>query len=851
MIALVLALSVVGSATIHASDAQPAVDLQRPVSEVRRDGFTVQYWTSQPCATKVELRQSDLPRNTLGHVAEGNVSEVVLDAKSTQWHIAKLTKLQPGKRYYYRVFDPGAVPTSEEARWGASNGWRREFACSTLATSRKKTIIHLPVKVLLMPNVVNLESGMADFDGPAPLPPLMTDAELAKIKSEYAVSSRLLWVASGMRLWVDYQIVVDPRRQVWGPEPEGASKEYKGLPVCRMYNGKDFDPPGGGTWTFVDAKNPEVVHKDPFTEAEPYCGQIEQAFPRRWNLRTKKWDFYTSGGGTFGIDDWAKGVPTRSNFLGGGDTAWLATHEFHHGMESFGHLSLSNREDDRIVYDHPSPRYRKNKGDGSFDENTWSTSGLHGEHWDVIAWWDRQITDPQWLRLMFGRTEVVTDADEDGFPDNDPRLPLDEKRFGSSPSKKMTDGEISDLNKVMLSTWAPGPLQPTWVKTGNTGVHPNPKSADSDGDGILDRYDPYPLSPNTPLIPFTRPKMDGSGEGWTGVPIAGQVNLPKLKVTFKQAHDEAAYYGQLLIEGDWQSIDTSFDGEGKGMFSNEGVLGFSLVNRKPKPGDAQPTGSQVDIKPRWSGAPGLKLVTKSIKGGTVIEFSLPNRGASPWYWKGGGHQIGTSINIFDASGAGYSLWEPYVPFYATMLEEHGKTPIPTNSPAVLRDGEGIVLRPGDPKLKLDAGWKLVNGAYRYSGDDEAAVYLDGLVAKDYDVVAVVEAKADAIIGAYTKATKKLNAGEGYVGFVGGYANTVTKLRIFGTEVGDEPLVMTPGKHTLQLSRRGGEVWFIVDGKPTIYSVDPSPNAIVDRIGVLGGYGGAQTIYEIRYRLGGP
>jgi hypothetical protein len=41
---------------------------------------------------------------------------------------------------------------------------------------------------------------------------------------------------------------------------------------------------------------------------------------------------------------------------------------------------------------------------------------------------------------------------------------------------------------------------------------------------------------------------------------------------------------------------------------------------------------------------------------------------------------------------------------------------------------------------------------------------------------------------------------------------------------------------------------LLDGKPFIYGRDPTPAAEVDRLGFLGGWGGAQAIYRVRLRL---
>lgn len=95
------------------------------------------------------------------------------------YHRLRISGLQPGKRYFYRIYDPDLQPTPEERRWGANPPWRREYAFATLAPAGYKTIIRLPVKVLLMPNVVNIASAYQNPDNPAPPPAPMSDAELA------------------------------------------------------------------------------------------------------------------------------------------------------------------------------------------------------------------------------------------------------------------------------------------------------------------------------------------------------------------------------------------------------------------------------------------------------------------------------------------------------------------------------------------------------------------------------------------------------------------------------------------------------------------------------------------------
>jgi hypothetical protein len=334
-----------------------------------------------------------------------------------------------------------------------------------------------------------------------------------------------------------------------------------------------------------------------------------------------------------------------------------------------------------------------------------------------------------------------------------------------------------------------------------------------------------------------RPVIDGDASDWKDLPPAAHFVKGGIDFTFRQAHDEAGYYGVYEVKGPWKRIDGTFDGEGLGVYSGVGVLGFQAIR----------DGGKVTVRPQFSGAPGLKIESKVAPEGTVIEFSLPNRGQSPWYWTGGGREIGVAINVWDDQNRGYSTYEPYHLFYARMMEPNGQEPMPSGAPAELSAGAGVqVFLPGDEHLTPMGGWKLDGRVYRHTGE-ESPLVISGLNAKDFDLCVLIEAKSDAVLGAFTSTMKEMNAGVGYVGFVGGYGNAVTKLRLFGNEVGESDKVMSPGLHTVQMSRRDGTIWLLLDGKPTVWAADPSPDATIDRLAILGGYDGDQVVHEVRIR----
>lgn len=838
-------------------DAPALVDAARPVSEIRRDAATIQYFTPAPTPTRVQVREGDhslaVLRGLMGRadadpwsgpgvrVVEGEPGERV-------FHRVRIEGLEPGRRYFYRVWAPGEEPTSQEARFGAGEGWRREYAFATLAPEGERTIVRHPVKVLVMPNVVNVASA-AGADAP---PPEAMGEDLRRlVLEEFEAAARFLYVNSGMRFWPDFRVVFDERWQRWGDEAEGVREELRGLPLCRSYDGVDYSPPGGGRFTIVDPSRPEEVISEPIAEDEPFPSQIEVAMPLRWNAGAGRWERYTSGGGTLGVDRVWRGVPGQSQFLGGSDIAWLATHEFHHQMESLGSISLAHREDDRVVYNHYWPRRRDTTANaasttaGQSGRTPWSTSGRHGEHYDGMAYWDRSLTDAQWLRMLLGEVVTVRDADGDGFPDDDPRLPLDEKRFGSSPGTPATDGAMNDFEKAMLSTWAPAPLQASALKPAQTFVRPDPRRADSDGDGLPDGADPAPLVPAEPFVWPLTAAIDGGAAEWAAIPETGVIDAPEYRVSYRHGHDEEAYFGLVTIEGDAARVRVVLDGEGDGVFGGGG-MGFDVLNGEPprvRDGFAPMRGF------RWAAS--REEAGGSTRGRAVtrVEFSVANWAPEGWFWRGAGREVGVSIEAHGTDGGVRSMFEPYRPFYARMLERSGTAPMPGEPPEELaaEDADAVLL-PGDDRLRSGAGWRLEGGALRHAGGGESPVWVEGLAAGDFDLLAVVEGRQDLILGAFVEGQGRMGALHDYVAFVGGYGNTRTRLRLFGAEAGDSARVVTPGRHTLQLSRRGGRVWALLDGRAVLWAKDPRPGAVVDRLAVLGGYGGEQVVHEVRYRV---
>jgi hypothetical protein len=842
--ALVLAVVAMPAPTRHVGDVAPLLDPGKPVVRIERTRVILEYFTNTKTQTRVQLRPAGIQMATWAPPGARrdpwtgpDVFERLIDRRASH-HRIEITGLRPGTRYYYRIWDPGPK-TRLETLWGATPEWRREFAVSTLAPEGGKSIIRVPVKVLLMTNVVATRGAAPD----TPMPSAMTPEQLAMIKQEYHEAALFFWVNSGMRFWADWHFFVDSRWQVWGREvPDAAGGAFRDAPMSRAYPGVDFRPPGGGLFTILDTRDVARHNNDPVFEPRPYAGQIEQAFLRRWDANRREWVFANSGGGTFGVDFWPEGRPSRSQFLGGGDTAWLVCHEFHHQMESFGAFSLANREDERIVFNHYAPRFREARPDGGYDEVAWTSNSRHGEHWDGMRYWDRWVTDAQWLRMYVGETIVVRDADHDGFPDDDPRLPLDERRFGSDPARARTDGQMTDLHKAMLGTWIPNPLQSSWVKPPPQYPRIDPRRTDQDGDGTADPYDPYPLWRYPQAIWPMRATIDGDGSEWERIPLNGTMNMGGIGLQMKQSYDAAAFYLFLHVRGPWRRIELTLDGEGDGVFGRRGVQWLHITREA----------GQIGVRTLNNTGAGLVFRATPGAAGDVIELSLPNRGVGTWFWTGAGRPIGTQLNVFHENGAGYSMGSPYTVFYSVMLDAHGRPPPPENPPAELEPGEGVtVLRPGAPELRDAQGaWTLAHGALAYDGQDERPLWISVPPSTAFDFWVRMTANQDGILGAYAPGTEAMTAGVDYVVFVGGYGNTITRFRLFGAETGEGEEMMTPGRQrSLQFTRRDGMLWILVDGRPTAWAPDPQPARPIDRLAIIGGHGGRQRVHEVRFRTG--
>lgn len=681
----------------------------RPISYLDSTSAIVHWQTATPCATRLQIREGVLPASTPGDEAAWDAPRVIEgSAVPKRDHALHVTGLKPATRYFYRAFDPASEADERERTWSADPPWSREYAFATRAAEGETTFVRIPMKTLIVPNVINLSTVEED----TPLPEPMSDAELELYRRHFRESVLFYWVNSSMRYWLDCDFFVEPEWQRLGDEREDLPDFYKGWPHKRD---------GLRVFDTADISNHDA--KAPLTEDTIYSALTIVICERRWNPEKKEWYYQGSGGGTFGIDWMLWGdktqvpAPGRSTYLGGSDIAWLNTHEYHHQKESQHHFSGLVREDDRVVFDHFAPRYVT-----PTDNWKWDTAFAHGEHYDGIAWELRMLTTPQYFRNMFGEVLTAKDTDSDGIPDDDARLPLDEKRLGSDPASAMSDGRVHDMERILGARWVPANLTAMRERIYNPGYEPmfamsegltppvfakgslhyawiDFRSEDSDRDGLVDAEDPYPIYPWNPAIAQASPVVDGELADWDGIDPIGAVTYGKMSAVMRSALDKDNLYYALEIDGPYRSLLIHVDGDADGWYvgndnlqiriaSNEesglpelqeaiahicGNRGWPYFdNGNPIQWTDRDTKDEWSFeRPRWYGdKDGLEFAASADGAVQRLELAIPNgKGTFP-IQAGPGHPIGLAVYVSIPDKGAVSMYEPYTFFVA----EVGKAP---------------------------------------------------------------------------------------------------------------------------------------------------------------------------------
>lgn len=635
------------------------------VNHVTWDGAGITYETRSPAPTQIQLRESPYPLVVDStYAVEGfGVSEtVVIDEGKSKQHSITLTSLNPGTRCYYRLFMPDlrAVP---------SDGWTREYAVNTLASPGRTGFVRVPVRILLVANVVDPEGltgesyepeNTMDEAGPDSIPiPQPTSPE--DIEQYYLESFReaqlFYWINSRMRYWVDIDLLVDETMYRAGGCPPDAPQWLEDLPQLK------------------EEKSWGKVLREAGAENKLYYGEVVCQAERRWRSEKQEWFYRGSGGSTMGVKYWLDEPHGTSHFRGGSDVAWLFTHEFKHQVESQYRLSGLVREDDRMWFCHFAPRYDDPETD--WIEWKWDTAADHGEHWNGIAWQLRHLTRDQYMRNYWGELRTAEDRDEDGIPDDAPELPLDEKRLGSSPEKTDTDGDgLPDMEELLASTWVRSPLVPVRKRLFVPYIRPDLLGPDSDADGIPDGQDPYPIYPYSTTIPRETIKVDGGIADWKQsqtitfrhiglLPTGHSVDL-----TVRSCYNRNWLFYSLEIKTEHRGIDFLVDADADGALRGNDNIHIRI----------RPTGSLNKVQVRLCEAGSwphmdedllrnrdILYAVRSLTDQQEIEIGLPKRPDIGLELEPG-EEIGLEVLIDLPEGTRVSVFEPYTIFDSVLAD---------------------------------------------------------------------------------------------------------------------------------------------------------------------------------------
>jgi hypothetical protein len=292
-----------------------------------------------------------------------------------------------------------------------------------------------------------------------------------------------------------------------------------------------------------------------------------------------------------------------SAFAADGMVAWLMVHEYNHQVDAFF---------DRAGL----PEFWLNHPD------TTVHPGRYGGQYDCNAFIFREWPDNDWFALPangVGRVCIAADRDNDGLPDNDPRVPLDERRFGSSASKADTDGDgLSDRAEAMAGIFGGS----------------NPRSRDTDRDGVVDAKDPWPLDAAAQARPRKTPNIDGilSPDEWTPLaPIRGS----RLRgETFLNWDENGVYIAARVSEPCTLEIHLTPE--------NGALFGDRKLEMRVNAQDASAGGGPVPVS---QGKGSYALAKKGADGSVVIEVAVPRNPS-----------IGLAPQMYQAMGLGLQFY---------------------------------------------------------------------------------------------------------------------------------------------------------------------------------------------------
>ncbi len=469
----------------------------RPQISATQTDAVVTWTTPSPTETVLEVRP----------ISDDRWRGVVVPGKRT-YHRVLVRDLQPATAYRLRIPLYGCWEITYPSSL-IPNVSSFDFSFATQPPKGVTSFLRIPVAVLVYADVVNTDTLTPN----APPAPPIDRNYLDYLRREVEMAQLFYWCNSRMKLWLDCDWFVVTKRITVGKN-QPPQKDWRGdLEALLNLRGKSLSD---------------------------YPSVVEITCERRWNEQKKRYEFTPSGGGTYGADM----RPGSSHFLGGHDPAWLFVHEFHHQLDS--QFAESGYPEHPFNHFSVTPEgFADNFGE-HYDGNAWILRNWHGGDVDL------------WFVNKFGKLVTAADADEDGIPDDCPAVPLDEKRFGSDPTKSDTDGDgLNDMEEVLASSWV-FELLPCDTNARALYLLPEPTNPDTDGDGVPDGQDPLPLYACEPIIKRGEGRGTGDGERrWFWV----TEDLTDVPSPYKTERPARPLHGDIFLshDGEWLRFDFTFN----------------------------------------------------------------------------------------------------------------------------------------------------------------------------------------------------------------------------------------------------------------------------------------------------
>jgi len=355
------------------------------------------------------------------------------------------TRLQPGTQYEYLI----RARVDAQTEFGES----QVLSVTTLAAQDGYYIYaNLKGAVVIYKNT----------NDPFKIP----DSEVADIQELLQYTRDFYWRNSGMKLNIEWDFYpIDEYKEFGdGTQVQTTARHLADMGIMNTQYDMIFriTPATTGLWSVgapvLDLPDPRVSDGD----------------KRRTGFCQVHWPKYSGAGYPYVFED----IETPPAVI------WTAEHENQHVIDA---VYRWNNHEEMPHGDRPQEFGPENQ---------------HGRHWSFQSKMFRYFDYYEDLLPEWGDIYETIDADNDGFPDADDRVTLDESRFGSSADNVDTDGDgLTDKAEA------------------TDGIYhyslADPNNQDTDEDGTPDGEDVLPRYPVHQTIREFTPVIDGEIEaGW-------------------------------------------------------------------------------------------------------------------------------------------------------------------------------------------------------------------------------------------------------------------------------------------------------------------------------------------------